>query len=113
MEKKFAKIKVASLAVLVTTTSPLLVQASGLENHLKDPVVVGAHQITDENCLPGSQKGNKIDTSNWLGQQNVKVQRDGYQFWFEKTTGGVIHWYEYDDCRTVKTFLADTGPDKK
>ena len=64
MQKKFTEIKVASVAILVATTSPLLVQASGLEKHLYDPVVVKAHQITDENCLPGSQKGNKIDTSN-------------------------------------------------
>ena len=113
MAKKFAKIKLAFVCSLIVTTAPLIAQASGLEEHLKDPVVVRPPQITDDNCLPGSQKGNAIDTKNWLGQQNVTVQREGYRFWFELTANGVIHSYQYDDCRTVQIFVANAGPTKE
>ena len=108
MAKTYAKIKLAFVAILVATTSPLLVQASGLEKHLTDPVVVRQPSNISESCIPGSQKGMEIDarSGSHSGKVGVKHQRDGYQFWFENTSAGITHWYEYDDCRIISIFLA-------
>ena len=74
MAKTYAKIKLAFVAILVATTSPLLVQASGLEKHLTDPVVVRQPSNISESCIPGSQKGMKIDARSWRysGEEGVK-----------------------------------------
>ena len=105
MIEKYAKIKLAFIASLALTASPSIVNASGIATYLQDPVVAG--------CVPGSQKGNEINTSSWHGKENVRVQREGYQFSFERTVGGITHTYEYDDCTTKQTFIPyskDTPP---
>lgn len=113
MPQKVLRFKLASLFTLLITTSASVLNAAGLDTTLTDPVVVRRPSNISESCIPGSQKGIEIDARSWRysGEEGVKHQRDGYQFWFENTSAGITHWYEYDDCRIISIFLAHPTAD--
>ena len=91
-----------SLVCLFLIAASTHLNAAGFESNLKDPVVVRPTLNINDSCVPGSQSGKAIDTRNWIGKLGIKIQKDGYQFWVEKSSTGYNHWYEYDDCRLVK-----------
>ena len=106
--QKVLRFKLASLFTLLITTSASVLNAAGLDTTLTDPVVVRQPSNISQSCVPGSQQGIEIDARSWRysGEEGVKHQRNGYQFWFENTSAGITHWYEYDDCRIISIFLA-------
>jgi hypothetical protein len=106
--QKVLRFKLASLFTLLITTSASISNAAGLDPTLTDSVVVRRPSNISESCITGSQKGIEIDARSWRysGEEGVKHQRNGYQFWFENTSAGITHWYEYDDCRIISIFLA-------
>ena len=111
--QKVLRFKLASLFTLLITASASISNAAGLDPTLTDPVVIRRPSNISESCIPGSQQGIEIDARSWRysGEEGVKHQRDGYQFWFENTSAGITHWYEYDDCRIISIFLAHPTAD--
>ena len=106
MTQKALRSKLASLFTLLITTLASISNAAGLDPTLTDPVVVRQPSNISQSCVPGSQQGIEIDARSYSGEEGVKHQRNGYQFWFENTSAGITHWYEYDDCRIISIFLA-------